>query len=57
MSSLGLRADALTAEFDMKQCRGKLALATRSADGSRDIWYDFATGQWSSASFFDSGCF
>ena len=57
LSSLGLQADSLTAEYEIKQCQGKPSLATQSADGSRDIWYDFESGEWSSMSFFDSGCY
>jgi hypothetical protein len=57
MGSLGLQHDSLVADYEIKQCQGKPALATQSADGSRDIWYDFETGQWLNASFFDSGCF
>jgi len=56
LSNLGLHYDSLTADYQIKKCGGKISLATRSADGSSDIWYDFETGQWSSASFFDSGC-
>lgn len=57
LSSLGLQYDALTAKYEIKQCQGKPSLATQSADGSRDVWYDFERGAWLSMSFFDSGCY
>jgi len=57
MSGLGLNYDSFVAEYEIKQCRGKPSLATQSTDGSKDIWHDFETGEWSSMSFFDSGCY
>jgi hypothetical protein len=57
LSDLGLHADELVMDYQIKQCQGKLSLATKSTDGSRDVWYDFETGEWSSISFFDSGCY
>jgi hypothetical protein len=54
---LGLQNEAFVADYEIKQCRGKPSLATQSADGSRDIWYDFERGEWLSMSFFDSGCY
>ena len=57
MRVLGLHVEAFTAEYEMKLCQRKPSLATPSTDGSRDIWYDFEKGEWSSMSFFDSGCY
>jgi hypothetical protein len=57
MGVLGLQNEAFVTDYEIKQCRGKPSLTTQSADGSRDIWYDFERGQWHSMSFFDSGCY
>jgi hypothetical protein len=57
LGGLGLHNKAFVANYKMEQCQGKPSLATHSADGSRDIWYDFARGEWLSMSFFDSGCY
>ena len=57
MGAPGLQDEAFVAEYEIKQCQGKPSLSTQSADGSRDIWYDFERGEWSSMSFFDSGCY
>ena len=57
LGSLGLSEEPFVANYEMKQCQRKPSLATHSADGSRDIWYDFDRGEWLSMSFFDSGCY
>ena len=57
LGGLGLHKEPFVADYEIKQCQGKPSLATHSADGSRDIWYDFDRGAWLSMSFFDSGCY
>ena len=57
MGGLGLHNDSFIASYAIKKCGGNPSLATVSTDGLRDIWYDFETGEWSSMSFFDSGCY
>ena len=57
LGGLGLHDEPFVADYEIKQCQGKPSLTTHSADGSRDIWYDFEKGGWLSMSFFDSGCY
>ena len=57
MENLRLNNDSLIAHYGIMECEGQPSLVTHSTDGTKDMWYNFKTANWSSRSFFDSDCY